>query len=67
MVVFVFKIIFLVVMVIGGLVMLAAPMMVSQVKNKDIILRNRKITKVRLIGVIIACVGLLMVIILSNF
>ncbi len=66
MVLTVFKFIFLAVFAIGGLLLLCAPLFYSGIKHTDEILRNRKITKLRLIAVLIACVGLLMVIILAN-
>ena len=67
MVLFVFKIIFLIVFVIGGLIMLCAPLFYPAIKVTDEKIRVRKITKLKLIGVIVAGVGLLVVIILSNF
>lgn len=63
---FIFKVIFLVVFAIGGLIVVGAPVFYARGKNNNDVVRNRKITKLRLIGVIIACVGLLVVIILAN-
>lgn len=63
---FVFKVIFLVVFAIGGLIVLCAPVFYPNGKNSSEVVRNRKVTRLRLIGVIIACIGLLVVIILAN-
>lgn len=47
--------------------MLCAPLFYPAIKVTDEKIRVRKITKLKLIGVIVAGVGLLVVIILSNF
>ena len=67
MALFVFKIIFLVVFVIGVLLMICAPFIYSEKNNSNEQYRNRKITKLRLIGLVIGCVGLLVVLILGYF
>lgn len=64
---FVFKIIFLVVFLIGVIVMIVAPFFYGKRNEKQSEALLRKITKTRLIGLIIAAVGLLVVLILSYF
>ena len=64
MVLLVFKIIFLVIFAIGVLIMLAAPLVYAkQDRNKPEV--NRRVTKLRLIGLIIGAFGLLVVTILG--
>ena len=63
----IFKIIFLAVTLIGLVVIFAAPFIILRGKNDNDVRRRRLSVKVRLIGVLIASVGLLIVIILSNF
>ena len=63
----VFKIIFLVVLVIGVVIMVSAPWIYSEKTNSNEKLRVHKITKLKLIGLIIAGVGLLVVLILGYF
>ncbi len=63
----VFKIIFLVVLVIGVVIMVSAPWIYSEKTNTNEKLRVHKITKLKLIGLIIAGVGLLVVLILGYF
>ena len=65
MVLLVFKIIFLVVFAVGVVIMFVAPYIYNK-KNMDEKTHNYKSTKLRLIGLIIACVGLLVVLILGN-
>ena len=67
MVLFVFKIIFLVVFVVGAIIMFCAPFFYPAKDNQDEQIRNRKITKLKLIGLIIGAVGLLVVLILGYF
>lgn len=63
----VFKIIFLVVFFVGIGIMLSAQVFYPESKNKNNNEQLRKITKLRLIGLIIGAVGLLVVLILGNF
>lgn len=69
MVLFVFKIIFLVVFIIGAGIMFCAPFFYRDNKGKQSNgqVTSRKITKLRLIGLIIGAVGLLVVLILGYF
>ncbi len=64
---FIFKIIFLVVFLIGIIIMVVAPFFYGKRNEKQSEAQLRKITKTRLIGLIIAAVGLLVVLILSYF
>lgn len=65
----VFKIIFLVVFLVGVLVVALAPFFykTSKKNNQTDAIVSRKVVKLRLIGIIIAAVGLLVVLILSYF
>ena len=63
----VFKIIFLVVFVIGVLIMVFAQYFFGAKKNIDEKVLNKKITKTKLIGLLVASFGLLLVLILGNF
>ena len=64
MALFVFKIIFLVICAIGILIMVAAPLVYSkQDRSKPEV--NRRVTRLRLIGLIIGAFGLLVVTILG--
>lgn len=69
MAIFVFKIIFLVVFVIGAIIMFCAPFFYkADSKSADSQKAlSRKVTKLRLIGLIIGAVGLLVVLILGYF
>ncbi len=62
----VFKIIFLVVAVIGFIIIWIAPLFFKN-NGKDEVINNRKATKVKLVGVLVAAISLLIVIILSYF
>ena len=69
MVLLVFKIIFLVVFVVGALITFCAPFFyksdINKSNNQQAV--SRKITKLRLIGIIVGAVGLLVVLILGYF
>lgn len=62
-----FKIVFLIVALVGFVVIFGAPLIILHGKKDADVRRRRLAVKTRLIGVIIASVGLLVVIILSNF
>lgn len=64
---FAFKIIFLVVFFIGVIIMFVAPFFYGKKSEKQNESLSRKITKTRLIGLIIGAVGLLVVLILAYF
>lgn len=63
MVLFIFKIIFLVVFFVGVAIAFFAPMFFPKDTRENL---SRKITKIRLIGVIIGATGLLVVVILAG-
>ena len=69
MVLLVFKIIFLVVFVVGTLITFAAPLFYKSETKKSGNQQglSRRITKLRLIGIIVGAVGLLVVLILGYF
>ena len=67
MVLLVFKIIFLVVFIIGTAIMFCAPFFYKDNNKSNSQITSRKITKLRLIGLIIGAVGLLVVLILGYF
>lgn len=65
MALFIFKIIFLVVFIVGVLIMFIAPFIYGR-QNRENPAVSRKVTRLRLIGLIIGCVGLLVVLILAG-
>ena len=65
MALFVFKIIFLVVFIVGILIMFVAPFIFGKQNREDPVV-SHKVTKLRLIGLIIGCIGLLVVLILAG-
>ena len=69
MVLLVFRIIFLVVAAIGALIMFCAPFFYKAENKKQTNQQalSRKVTKLRLIGLIIGAIGLLVVLILGYF